>query len=213
MYLKISQERISDFVKLQKDWLAELIILENQLYNAENNSKGSSVSGTNQIGMIPINIQVTMDGLSGIRIYDKLKVDTRFLPNYYPQTLYWIIKGVSHEVVNNKWNTKLETIAVPKLPESQNLERLVPRSQRDLLDSTENQYPPSQNIFSTPSSLSSFAANVNSALGSNYNDSIKASVVFLAQQEQNLKGFNYNYYGVQTDLKWSGIRFLHKWKF
>ena len=75
--------------------------------------------------MIPINIQVTMDGLSGIRIYDKLKVDTRFLPNYYPQTLYWIIKGVSHEVVNNKWNTKLETIAVPKLPESQNLERLV----------------------------------------------------------------------------------------
>ena len=42
-------------------------------------------------------------------------------------------------------------------------------------------------------------------MGSNYNDSIKASVVFLAQQEQNLKGFNYNYYGVQTDLKWSGI--------
>ena len=63
------------------------------------------------------------------------------------------------------------------------------------------------------SSLSSFAANVNSALGSNYNDSIKASVVFLAQQEQNLQGFNYNYYGVQTDLKWSGIDSLHKWKF
>ena len=159
-------ERISDFVKLQKDWLAELIILENQLYNAENNSKGSSVSGTNQIGMIPINIQVTMDGLSGIRIYDKLKVDTRFLPNYYPQTLYWIIKGVSHEVVNNKWNTKLETIAVPKLPESQNLERLVPRSQRDLLDSTENQYPPSQNIFSTPIFFRALLlANVDSVIG------------------------------------------------
>ena len=198
-------ERISDFVKLQKDWLAELIILENQLYNAENNSKGSSVSGTNQIGMIPINIQVTMDGLSGIRIYDKLKVDTRFLPNYYPQTLYWIIKGVSHEVVNNKWNTKLETIAVPKLPESQNLERLVPRSQRDLLDSTENQYPPEQQRFSTPTTLEIFASNVDSVLGNRFNDSIKASVIFLAQQEQNLQGFNYNYYGVQTDIKWSGI--------
>ena len=202
-------DRTSDFVKLQKDWLAELIKLENELANAETQSKGISRFGTNQIGMIPINIQVTMDGLSGIRIYDKLKVDTRFLPNYYPQTLYWIIKGVSHEVVNNKWNTKLETIAVPKLPELQNLERLIQSSNSgnssDLLDSTTNQYPPAQNIFSTPSSLSSFAANVNSALGSNYNDSIKASVVFLAQQEQNLKGFNYNYYGVQTDLKWSGI--------
>ena len=202
-------DRYSEFIKLQKDWLAELIKLENELANAETQSKGISRFGTNQIGMIPINIQVTMDGLSGIRIYDKLKVDTRFLPNYYPQTLYWIIKGVSHEVVNNKWNTKLETIAVPKLPESQNLERLIQSSNSgnssDLLDSTTNQYPPAQNIFSTPSSLSSFAANVNSALGSNYNDSIKASVVFLAQQEQNLKGFNYNYYGVQTDLKWSGI--------
>jgi len=121
-------ERISDFVKLQKDWLAELIKLENEQANAENQNKGISRFGTNQIGMIPINIQVTMDGLSGIRIYDKLKADTRFLPDYYPQILYWIIKGVSHEVVNNKWNTKLETIAVPKLPESQNLERLVPRS-------------------------------------------------------------------------------------
>lgn len=118
-------ERISNFVKLQKDWLAELIKLENELANAESQNKGISQFGTNQVGMIPINIQVTMDGLSGIRIYDRLKVDTRFLPNYYPQTLYWIIKGVSHEVVNNKWNTKLETIAVPKLPESQNLSRLL----------------------------------------------------------------------------------------
>ena len=31
MYLKISQDRTSDFVKLQKDWLAELIKLENEL--------------------------------------------------------------------------------------------------------------------------------------------------------------------------------------
>tara|TARA_R110000851_G_scaffold206091_1_gene358138 strand:- start:168 stop:3650 length:3483 start_codon:yes stop_codon:yes gene_type:complete len=199
-------DRIPDFVKLQKDWLAELIKYNNELKNEKLLGKGEQTFGTNQIGMIPINIQVTMDGLSGIRIYDKLKVDTRFLPNYYPQTLYWVIKGVSHEVVNNKWNTKLETIAVPKLPDSEDLLSLFPtKTSGSLLDSTENQYAPAQNIFSTPSSLSSFAASVNSALGSTYSDSIKASVVFLAQQEQNLQGFNYNYYGVQTDLKWSGI--------
>ena len=199
-------ERIPNFVKLQKDWLAELIKLENELANAESQSKGISRFGTNQIGMIPINIQVTMDGLSGIRIYDKLKVDTRFLPNYYPQTLYWIIKGVSHEVVNNKWNTKLETIAVPKLPESQNLERLVPRSQRNLLDSTTNQYEPEVAKFFTNTTLEIFARNVDSVLEDRFNDSIKASVIFLAQQEQGLNnGFNHNYYGVQTDIKWSGL--------
>ena len=118
-------ERISDFVKLQKDWLAELIKFDNILSNAKLKSEGSETFGTNQIGMIPMNVSVTMDGLSGIRIYDKLKLDTRFLPNYYPQTLYWIIKGVSHEVVNNKWSTKLETIAVPKLANSQNLNGLL----------------------------------------------------------------------------------------
>ena len=120
-------ERIPEFINTQKKFLAEVIKYENDLVNAGSQSKGISRSGTNQIGMIPINIQITMDGLSGIRIYDRLKVDTRFLPNYYPQTLYWIIKGVSHEVVNNKWNTKLETIAVPKLSNSQNLQDLVPQ--------------------------------------------------------------------------------------
>ena len=109
----------SSFVKLQKDWLQEIIKLENENFNKIQASSQSQTLGTNQIGMIPINISVTLEGISGIRIYDKLEVDTRFLPSYYPQTLIWIIKGVSHEIQNNKWYTKLETIAVPKLPISQ----------------------------------------------------------------------------------------------
>jgi zinc D-Ala-D-Ala carboxypeptidase len=118
-------DKVSDFVKLQKDWLSALIKQENEIKNFEATQGGRNSYGTNQIGMIPINIQITMDGLSGIRIYDKLTVDTRFLPDYYPQTLYWIIKGVSHEINNNKWYTKLETIAVPKLREEQDLVGLI----------------------------------------------------------------------------------------
>jgi len=114
-------DKIGNFVKLQKDWLAALIKQENDIKNVQAIKGGNNTYGTNQIGMIPINIEITMDGLSGIRIYDKLTVDTRFLPSYYPQTLYWIIKGVSHEINNNKWYTKLETIAVPKLREEQDL--------------------------------------------------------------------------------------------
>ena len=95
-------KRYSEFVKLQKDFFALLHI------NSDYNS--------NQQGMLPINISVELDGLSGIRIYDQLPVDTRFIPNYYPQTLYWIIKGVSHSITDNRWITKLETIAVPKIP-------------------------------------------------------------------------------------------------
>ena len=115
-------KRYSSFVKLQKEWLQEIIKLENENFNKIQVKAGKSTLGTNQIGMIPINISVTLEGISGIRIYDKLEVDTRFLPKYYPQTLIWIIKGVSHEIQNNKWYTKLETIAVPKLPDSQNFD-------------------------------------------------------------------------------------------
>jgi hypothetical protein len=132
-------KRYSSFVKLQKDWLQEIIKLENENFNKIQASSQSQTLGTNQIGMIPINISVTLEGISGIRIYDKLEVDTRFLPSYYPQTLIWIIKGVSHEIQNNKWYTKLETIAVPKLPGSQDFKSvgLDQGNLRKTIDNTE----------------------------------------------------------------------------
>lgn len=96
-------ERYGEFVKLQQEFFKLLHI------NSDFNS--------NQQGMIPINVNVTLDGLSGIRIYDNMRIDTRFIPSYYPQTLFWIIKGVSHKLSGGNWETSLETIAVPKLPE------------------------------------------------------------------------------------------------
>ena len=128
--------RYSEFVKLQKDWLQEILKLENEIFNKNQVKEDKQTLGTNQIGMLPINISVTMEGLSGIRIYDKLEVDTRFLPKYYPQTLIWIIKGVSHEIQNNKWYTKLETIAVPKLPTEQNFDEALGKGQLDVEDET-----------------------------------------------------------------------------
>jgi hypothetical protein len=117
--------KYQSLVKLQKDWLHQLIIYENQLINTARVINEEQELGTNQIGMIPLNISVTMDGLSGIKIYNRLQVDFRFLPSYYPRTLIWVIKGVSHEIINNKWFTKLETLAYPKLPEKQVLKELI----------------------------------------------------------------------------------------
>ena len=103
LYFKNFPEKsIGQFVKLQKDFLSLLHINSDYI--------------SNQQGMLPLSINVTLEGLSGIRIYDKLRVDTRMIPNYYPQVLEWIIKGVSHSIQNNQWITSLETIAVPKLP-------------------------------------------------------------------------------------------------
>lgn len=93
------------YVKLQKDFLKALIKLKAKEQNVL----------SNQIGMLPINLNLEMDGISGIRIYDQIRVNTRFLPSYYPNYLTFIIKGISHSFNGNRWVTKIDTIAQPKV--------------------------------------------------------------------------------------------------
>ena len=52
--------------------------------------------------------------ISGIKIYNKLKINTKFLPSNYPTNFRIFSKKVSHSLSNNIWETKLETITVPK---------------------------------------------------------------------------------------------------
>ena len=54
-----------------------------------------------------------MDGLSGMKIYNKIEVDTRFLPFNYPETLKFIVKRVSHKLSNGDWETSVETDVIP----------------------------------------------------------------------------------------------------
>ena len=65
-------------------------------------------------GFIPISLGVTMDGLSGIKIYNAVNVDTRFLPRNYPDNLQFIIKGVNHRLADSDWETNFETVVISK---------------------------------------------------------------------------------------------------
>ena len=71
----------------------------------------SLVTGT---GFIPFNMSLTMDGLSGMKIYSKFIVDTDFLPSNYPENVEFLIKGVTHDIANNKWFTKIESFCISK---------------------------------------------------------------------------------------------------
>jgi hypothetical protein len=71
-------------------------------------------------GFIPISLSVTMDGLSGIKIYNELNVETRFLPSKYPESLKFIIKGVNHKISGNDWETTLETVVIANNEEGLN---------------------------------------------------------------------------------------------
>lgn len=63
-------------------------------------------------GFIPINLSITMEGIGGIKIYNAVTVDTRFLPSDYPDSLKFIIKGVNHSLQDGKWTTTIETVSI-----------------------------------------------------------------------------------------------------
>ena len=76
----------------------------------QNNQKYASPTN----GFIPISLGITLEGISGIKIYNAVNVDTRFLPSNYPNNLNFIIKGVNHKISDGKWETNLETVVIAK---------------------------------------------------------------------------------------------------
>lgn len=72
-------------------------------------------SPTPFIGFLPVNLSLTFDGLSGIKIFDKLRINSDFLPSNYTDTLEFIITQLDHKLENNKWFTTLGTLSIPKL--------------------------------------------------------------------------------------------------
>jgi len=84
----------------------------------ENSTEGLKYNkyATASSGFLPFNLSLTMDGLSGMRVYQKFITDTSFLPSNYPNSLEFLISGVEHSIIGNKWETKINSIAVPKNP-------------------------------------------------------------------------------------------------
>lgn len=77
--------------------------------------KNASLSSPS-IGFLPFDLTLIIDGLSGMKVYQKYVTDTEFLPSNYPQSLEFLIKGITHEIKDNQWITTLESLAVPKNP-------------------------------------------------------------------------------------------------
>ena len=75
------------------------------------NTKAKSSNGT---GFIPFNLNLELDGISGIKIYSKLNIQQSFLPSNYPQSLEFVTTDITHTLNSNKWVTKINTIGMPK---------------------------------------------------------------------------------------------------
>lgn len=66
------------------------------------------------VGFIPINLELTMKGLSGPRIYESYTINDEILPDNYKNNIQFITKGVAHKISDNDWITTLESLSGPK---------------------------------------------------------------------------------------------------
>jgi hypothetical protein len=82
----------------------------------ETKSQNKKFAGSPTVGFIPFDLGLEVDGLSGVKIYNKIAVETAFLPYNYPEALEFVVKGVDHTINGNDWTTSLTTLAIPKNP-------------------------------------------------------------------------------------------------
>ena len=73
------------------------------------------------VGFIPLEFNLNLDGISGVKNYNKLNIRTDFLPSNYPEALKFLIKTVDHNISGNFWETSLTTLSIPnsKSPQQQ----------------------------------------------------------------------------------------------
>ena len=62
---------------------------------------------------IPYNLNVTLDGISGIKLFEKFRMSKGVLPLTYDEgEIALIVKAISHTIDTKQWTTKLETLSV-----------------------------------------------------------------------------------------------------
>ena len=93
---------------------------------------GNSLASTT-LGFIPIDISLTLDGISGIKIYNQLSIDAKFLPKPYPEVVDFVIMNVAHRISNNAWETEIRAISKPNTAKTdiQAVNELLEQEQRE----------------------------------------------------------------------------------
>jgi len=120
---EVYREAFKDYYKFAKDLSNYILNKDNidvypntlrNLLNAQTaylSSRQSESTGTLSTGFLPLNLSLTMEGMSGMKVYQQFKVDTSYLPSNYPKIFKFLIKTIVHKIENNIWTTQLETMS------------------------------------------------------------------------------------------------------
>ena len=64
-------------------------------------------------GFLPIDLELTFNGTSGIKIFETYTVPTKVLPSSYPDAIKFICKKLTHTVNAKGWLTKIQSFSLP----------------------------------------------------------------------------------------------------
>jgi len=93
-------------------------------YVANKNFNAISES-SNTIGFIPLVLSLDIEGLSGVKIYQRLNLIQEMLPYQYNDSFQFLITQVNHKIENNDWVTSLATITNSNIQNLQTLEEII----------------------------------------------------------------------------------------
>ena len=118
-YKKLLQEYINFLTgQANYEWDEQKVegfssILTNMITFKESAAAVNEGKASGILGFLPIDLNVTMDGISGIKIYQQFAADTSFLPRNYGMSLRFLITGITHRIENNTWTTQISTVSEP----------------------------------------------------------------------------------------------------
>jgi hypothetical protein len=88
---------------------------------SQNKNSGGS------IGFIPFKISFTMDGISGFKIYNKIRLNLKFLSKDYQNFLNFVITEINDKIADQDWETEISAIIHP---ETQNISPSIKRAKQ-----------------------------------------------------------------------------------
>ena len=140
--MQIANGTIQEYdIDLYRSFLVDLLNFDLGYY-----TENAQIPGT---GFIPLNLQLTMDGLSGIRQYQTFDIDETLLPNEYYDKLKFITTTVTHKIDTKGWETTINSLGVPKnnkdpKPVDQNIPKVKTETKKDTvnLEKTQSEAAP-----------------------------------------------------------------------
>jgi hypothetical protein len=170
---------------------------------------------------LPFNLKLTLDGLSGMQIYNSFEIDGKVLPlTYKPGEIELIIKGLSHTVDDNGWVTKIETFSRPKFKynpskikqlETPPFRKEIYKDPPIYLQSTSNSFTPSKDrgtiSFNSTSAFKLFKSRGNKT---KFENSLKQVLLYM-QSDPNLKSIDHASYLLATAAAESDYS-LERWE-